>query len=156
MQTAKIFWAIPIESKWEGYKSDGEREYSGPVVTKVEVIDGYGRLHSHSELTVRSAPEDGASCGVQLQLGTPQLLTTAGQNNVISTCNCSPPIRALLDYLNNGKDVFIPKLDDCWISEGDIRSTDRCKVWKNWQDENSLLRKERKRIYDILRSRRLK
>ncbi len=150
---AKIFWGVPIESRYKVSKHpDGWRDEV--VTTRVQVLEGYERILKDTEITVYSSPDDGASCGIQLNMGVPQLII-AGSNNGIGSCTCAPPEAYLLDYLIEGKDRYLPDLNDCWDSDNEARRfkpTEKCKVWADAPEPFSGLGPEERRIYKIFRS----
>ncbi len=149
VQDAKIFWGIPTESKY--VKTTTRSAWTRHrVVSKIDVLEGYGRIQNKSEITVISSADDGASCGEQLNVGVPQLIITLGEKNSISSCNCPPPTAYLLDYLKEGKDRYLPDLDDCWDSKNKDRrykSTEKCKVWAEAPDDYSAVHQERMDMY---------
>lgn len=148
----KIFWGVPLESRYETSKIDGRRY--GAVSTRVQVLEGYGRILKDTQITLQSSPDDGASCGIQLYTGVPQFIV-AGSNNGVGSCNCAPPEAYLLDYLVKGKDRYLPDLNDCWDEDNDDRRfkpTEKCKVWADAPEPYSGLGAEERRIYKIFRS----
>ena len=143
MENHKAFWGIPKQSSLTS-------EYL--VTSEVEVVDGYGRLQVGETITTISQPDDGASCGIQLNTGTPQFIvsSTAVDKNIVSSCNCQPPTAYLLEYLVEGKDTYLPNLNKCW-KDDEIKSGKKCKVWRDAPDDNIAEHNERRRIYRNLR-----
>ena len=143
MENHKAFWGLPRQSSLTSENF---------VTSEVEVVDGYGRLQVGETITTISRPDDGASCGIQLNTGAPQFIvsSTAIDKNIVSSCNCEPPTAYLLKYLREGKDTYLPNLDECW-KDGEIKSGKKCKVWRDAPDDNIAEHKERMRMFNNLR-----
>lgn len=143
MESHIVFWGLPKQSSLTS-------DYL--VTSEVEVVDGYGRLQAGETITTISQPDDGASCGIQLNTGASQFIvsSTAGDKNIVSSCNCQPPTAYLLKYLVEGKDTFLPNLDKCW-KDDKIKLGKKCKVWRDAPDDNITEHNERRRMYKILR-----
>lgn len=122
----EVFWGLPIESKF-----DRENQNQRNVVTTIEVLEDYN-LNLSNTVDVASASDSGM-CGVQLNLGRPELITaykSADGERVISSCRCEPPLDALFNYLENGSDALIPHSLDCFNPTSDS-AKESCKVWEN-------------------------
>lgn len=149
---AQIFWGIPIESRYEQTIAPNGRPVH-KVISRVKVIEGYNRLQNGAEITLNSSPDDGASCGVQLNTGVTQFIV-AGSNNGLSSCACPPPAGYLLDYLKDGKDRYLPDLNDCWDNKNEnqrYKQTKKCKVWADAPDDYSAEHSERMNMYRRMR-----
>jgi len=154
LQSHKVFWGVPTESQLERYERQLGQTDSYRVISQVTVLEGYGRLQSGTTVEVVSAPDDGASCGTQLYTGVPQLIiaNTAGDRNYVGTCTCTPPIAHLLDHLKDGKDIYIPDLNDCWGENDKIKSGKKCEVWRDAPDEHQLMHAERMKMIKKFRN----
>jgi hypothetical protein len=149
LENYHAFWGVPKQSILSS-------EYL--VRSEVEVLEGYKRLQVGDMLTIDSKPDDGGSCGIQLNTGVPQFIVAykGDENNTVSTCSCEPPFEYILKYLNEGEDTYMPNPDDCWHEDGKIKSNKKCKVWRDVTDDYTAQLRERRRMYKKLRTRSLK
>ena len=105
-----VFWGIPISADWKNQSS-----FSSSVTTKVSVLEDFNQGLGDT-VSVHSAPQDGASCGLQLNLGDVQLITAYKHDDgtrSVGICNCIPPTLPLFEYLETGKDTYIPNPANC-------------------------------------------
>jgi len=125
------FWGVPIQSEIKPMGTDRPRLV---VSYKVEVLEGYDRIISQTT-EVTSSIEDGASCGIQLTIGTPQFLSTyKTQDGGFAVGACVPviPYKAIEDYLKNGVDTHVPSLDECLTKGNEIKlDNPDCIIWKD-------------------------
>lgn len=108
------------------------------VTTDVEVLEGFGKYDSTKTVQIKSRPENGGNCGVQLNIGVEQIIVARvfENNNYVSSCKCAPPYAYLLRFLKTNEDTFLPNLNDCWKEDrDDIKSTNKCKVWRDAPDD---------------------
>lgn len=153
MQDHKVFWGVPVASHWKNEQSQNDRPHRTHVITHVTVIEGYDRIKSNSSLTVQSRPDDGGSCGKQLNLGVLQLIITTGEKNRVSTCQCAPPLPLIVDYLNNNNDTFIPNPEVCEKPNQPPKTKEICETVSNaWKSERKLQHSEHMKVYRVFRS----
>ncbi len=138
-----VFWGIPIQSQLFS---------EGIVGNEVRILEGYGELSPGDLVTINSYPEDGGSCGYQLNVGVPQLIIATPHNDdaFTSTCRCSPPLAYIFEYLNGGEDTYLPNLNNCWNDNTrEINSTAECEVWRDAPFDTEAESQELKRIYAL-------
>ena len=130
-------WAVPTEAK---VNIEHVGKPSGGVTYNLEVLEGFDRI-IQSKISVYSNVADGGSCGVQLTLGVPQFINVYKydiEKYGISDCTPTLPYNALKNYLETGKDSFIPEWLTChsWSENSSNytpifnKSLDECAVWK--------------------------
>ena len=111
------------------------------VRSRVRVLDPLGQSLP-DELTVSSPEWDGANCGDPPPLGTVKLIHAYraefdGGKLWTGSCMGTPPSGALLDYLEQGRDRYIPSFDECESRHRLSRRERRnCRVL--WRDDNRL------------------
>jgi hypothetical protein len=154
-----IFWGVPTQAK---LVQTEEGRPQTKVEYKIQVLEGFERLPNGPNI-VTSSVVDGASCGKQLIMGTPQfIMANKGRNDVLRVSSCMPdiPYKAINNYLTSGEDVFIPDLNECWLDSNEINTENpECSVWENYSpwtrfgDEDWFkylkIWRERKRILNL-------
>ena len=134
----EVFWGVPVSAKIVSEK-DGRLSYN--VKYQIEVLENYNRFVD-KEVSVISSIEDGGSCGVQLTIGMPQVMTAweykTGEYGV-SSCAPSPPYKAVKLFLEENIDTFIPSWSNChtWKDSGGIErpvirpERKDCQIWED-------------------------
>lgn len=134
----QVFWGVPTAANIT--KKTGGRPGHN-VKYKIDVLENYNRF-VEKQVDVTSSIEDGGSCGVQLTIGVPQIMTAweykPKQYN-ISSCAPSPPYEALKLYLEDNIDTFIPDWSEChtWKTIKGIKrpvlnaEREDCQVWED-------------------------
>ena len=144
----QAFFGVPLESRFE----EGDSQSIGDtVMTRIRVLEAYGQMEKGSEITVYSAVPDGASCGIDLNVGVLEFIVVNNHANFMSSCICSPPTLALIKYLKDGEDVKVPPLIDCVDEDNnddayEIKSKKTCEVWKNFMKQPYATDGEKSRV----------
>ena len=124
-------WVVPLSAKLETQKT--ERGFDAVVKYELEILDSFNAVMQTSMVAYASV-EDGASCGEQLIVGTPQFLTFGRTSwDGTFTTNCAPelPYAAIKAYLKNGLDSYVPSLNKCFDENAElVKSKPECKVWE--------------------------
>ena len=130
-------WAVPTNAAIN--KEDLEKPIGGVTYT-LDILEGYDRV-TQPNINVRSSVVDGGSCGIELTLGIPQFISAYDYGDefyAVSSCTPLIPYDAVIDYLENGEDSFIPAWSDChsWREDkfGHTATFNKelkdCAVWK--------------------------
>lgn len=134
MENKVVFWGIPKNSEVKQTKGE-QSDFN--ILSNIVVLESYDQKLSKI-ISIESSPEDGGMCGFQPRLGIPQLITAYPSKkgySGFSRCTCEIPPKQLFDYLEKGKDTFIPNPQDCQ-KDNKIKE---CDVWKNEEESNDLL-----------------
>ena len=132
------FWAVPVSANLKRVEVQNDW-FRSQVIYNVVVLEDFGQLSSKRAKVITS-PVDGASCGVQFDVGTPQFISVYHRREeamMASSCTPELPYSALKLYLQTGEDTYIPSGHLCHeaIKLGhDIEGADleACKVWKDY------------------------
>jgi len=123
-------WVIPTNGTVKEQDSEWDRFF---VSYDLKVMESFNQT-SAKQITAISSIQDGASCGLQLDLGNPHFLTlarTTDGNYLISTCNPELPYQEVKAFLKTGKDSYIPGIYECRKKNDEIRTDKGCHVWKD-------------------------
>ena len=130
-------WAVPVSGEMETIQN--QWGFDEVVKYDLEIIDSFNFVMQTS-IKVISSVEDGASCGKQLDIGTPQFLTLhsrAKDGYFLSNCAPRLPYLAVKAYLQNGEDSFIQSMDRCFNENAELSKSDPdCKVWEGSASES--------------------
>ena len=123
-------WVVPTNGTVKEQDSEWDRFF---VSYDLKVMESFNQI-SAKQITAISSIQDGASCGLQLDLGNPHFLTlarTTDGNYLISTCNPELPYQEVKAFLKTGKDSYIPGIYECRKKNDEIRTDKGCHVWKD-------------------------
>ena len=110
------------------------------ITSDIVVLESYNQKISKI-ISIKSSPEDGGMCGFQPRVGIPQLITAYPNKEGywgFSTCTCEIPSKQLFDYLENGKDSFVPNPQNC--EKGS--KAKECDIWEDAEESHVLLWKK--------------
>lgn len=150
VQDRKVFWGIPLESNVEKrqhpyIEERGELDYR---VTKIEILEGYGR-HQNGSI-ILSVEHVRSSCANEFEYGKPTLMSAWGPYNKVGGCGCEPPYKALFSYLKTGQNTFLPDPYQCQREVEEHQRPASCEIWyEQWEnaiDDHNVLMRERERI----------
>ena len=127
------FWGVSTSAKL----SEEETLFGTNVIYKFEILEDYNRIPTRT-IEISAPVPDGGNCGVSLYLGQVSLMSAYKQNNgQLTTSFCMPnlPYTPLKDYLETGKDAFVPVKYKCFNDEQEFKKDDpECEVWKGNSD----------------------
>lgn len=121
-------WVLPQKAVLKEQGLEWDEFY---VSYELRVLESFGQI-TDKQITAISSVEDGASCGIQLDLGNPHFLTMTQQENGdygISACHPELPYSLVRAYLEKGVDSYIPGIHECRDDNDEIKKTEACSVW---------------------------
>ena len=123
-------WVVPTKGSVKEQGSEWDRYV---VSYELKVMESFNQILP-KQITALSSVEDGASCGIQLDLGNPHFLALSRMTDGtygISMCSPELPYQEVRAFLKTGKDSYIPGIQICRKKNDEIRTDMGCHVWKD-------------------------
>ncbi len=121
-------WVLPTKGVMKEREADWEKFY---ISYELRVLESFGQIQD-KRISAISSIQDGASCGVQLDLGNPHFLTMSRASDGaygISSCHPQLPYNLVKTYLETGVDAYVPGIHECRDDNDEIKKIEACSVW---------------------------
>lgn len=132
-----LFWGVPTKAVVE---PASKSMHPFRVAYDLDVLESFNQINA-DKLTVYSYGVHGSSCGIQLQMGSPQFLAAFerfDEEIEVSVCTPKLPYDVVKKYLITGVDTFVPSLNKCISNDGNLNTGIKdCRIWEssyeNWR-----------------------